>query len=77
MDSIHYIFIFYAACTGLNLIMTLGVGNTRTYPKKSKDTGAEAAMVERDEPPNRNPSEPGSSDQEKSESLARKEEREN
>ncbi|KAH8880427.1 MFS general substrate transporter [Thozetella sp. PMI_491] len=43
MNGLHYIFIFYCALIGMNFIMTLGVGNTRTYAKKPKEAETSAS----------------------------------
>ncbi|KAK1635821.1 major facilitator superfamily transporter [Colletotrichum phormii] len=35
MKGLHYIFVYYVICTGLSLVLTLGVGNTGLKAKKA------------------------------------------
>ncbi|OHW98682.1 major facilitator superfamily transporter [Colletotrichum incanum] len=38
MKGLHYIFIYYVVCSGLSLVLTLGVGNTGLKAKKPAQT---------------------------------------
>ncbi len=49
MTGLHYIYIFYCASTAVNFVMSFGVGNTRTYAKKSKEE-ATATSASDEEP---------------------------
>jgi len=50
MGGMHYIFVFYAACTGVNFLLSVGVGNTSLKRPKSDgpapDPGETSERVE-------------------------------
>ncbi|KAF4854415.1 Efflux pump dotC [Colletotrichum siamense] len=49
MKGLHYIFIYYVVCSGLSLVLTLGVGNTGLKAKKSAPA-EEALEDQKNEP---------------------------
>ncbi|KAK9770484.1 hypothetical protein SCAR479_12851 [Seiridium cardinale] len=52
MDGLRYSFIFYTVCTGLGLIISLGVGNTRLDKEKtSKSADEESQQGAVEDPP--------------------------
>ncbi|GKT82337.1 major facilitator superfamily transporter [Colletotrichum tofieldiae] len=53
MKGLHYIFIYYVVCSGLSLVLTLGVGNTGLKAKKPAETeeASEGPNEARVEPP--------------------------
>ncbi|GKT43566.1 efflux pump dotC [Colletotrichum spaethianum] len=59
MKGLHYIFIYYVVCSGLSLVLTLGVGNTSLKAKKPAQA-EEAAEV-----PNESQAEPPRTENEK------------
>jgi hypothetical protein len=43
MQGLHYIYIFFAACTGTNMLLNVGVGNTPLKPPKKPPTQVQEA----------------------------------
>ncbi|KAF6822238.1 major facilitator superfamily transporter [Colletotrichum musicola] len=46
MRGLRYIFVYYVVCTGLSLMLTLGVGNTGLKAKKPEPVGESVAVRE-------------------------------
>lgn len=44
MDGLRYSFIFYTVCTGLGLVLSLGIGNTRLDKEKHAEISDEESQ---------------------------------